>query len=451
VYGGQFLQGEAFARQVLERQPRNSEAFYILALSAMLQKRHEVVLPDIDQAIALDPKDAQFPFVKGISLAALGRADEAVASYRRALELRPAFFECWANLGNVLELNQRWEEAANAYAHALKLKPGATHVLNGMGLCQLALGELEPAVALFEFAIAGDPNFASAHNNLGNTQARLGNVDLAIKHLQEAVRIRPEFAEAWVNLGEQLYVAKRDAEAIAALDRALALDPANAGLRHLRDSIAGVQTERAPDEFIRGFFDRFAGHFDKRLVEDLEYRTPQRMVEFLRPWLAGKDMKLRIDDLGCGTGLSGAVLKPYAARLVGVDLSGQMLAKARERRLYDALHEAEIAKFLDAAPPGESDLAAAMDVFVYVGDLKEIFRAAARTLAPGGMFAFSVERHPGEEDFFLARSGRYAHSPRYLRALAAANGFKEWNAEETVIRKESNEPVKGYLFGFLKS
>ncbi len=265
------------------------------------------------------------------------------------------------------------------------------------------------------------------------------------------MRIRPGFAEAWINLGEQLYVAKRDAEAIAALDRALALDPANAGLRHLRDSIAGVQTERAPDEFIRGFFDRFAGHFDKRLVEDLEYRTPQRMVEFLRPWLSGKDMKLRIDDLGCGTGLSGAVLKPYAARLAGVDLSGQMLAKARERRLYDALHEAEIAKYLDAAPAGETDLAAAMDVFVYVGDLKEIFRAVARTLAPGGLFAFSVERHDGEGDFHLARSGRYAHSPRYIRELAAANGFREWNAEESVIRKESNEPVKGYLFGFLKS
>jgi len=451
VYAGQFLQGEACARQVLERQPRNAEALYILALSAMLQQRHEEVLPGIDKAIAADPKDAQFPFVKGISLAALGRVDEAVASYRRALELRPAYFECWANLGNILELNRRWEEAADAYAHALKLKPGAIHVLNGLGMCQLALGELEAAAALFEFAIAGDANFASAHNNLGNTQARLGNVDLAIKHLQEAVRIRPEFTEGWINLGEQLYVAKRDAEAIAALDRALALEPSNAGLRHLRDSIAGVQTERAPDEFIRGFFDRFAGHFDKRLVEDLEYRTPQRMVEFLRPWLAGKDGKLRIDDLGCGTGLSGAVLKPYAARLAGVDLSGQMLAKARERKLYDELHEAEIAKFLDAAPAGERDLATAMDVFVYVGDLAEIFRAVERSLASGGMFAFSVEHHKGEENFHLARSGRYAHSPRYLRALAQANGFKEWNAEETVIRKESGEPVKGFLIGFLKA
>jgi predicted TPR repeat methyltransferase len=162
-------------------------------------------------------------------------------------------------------------------------------------------------------------------------------------------------------------------------------------------------------------------------------------------------MQLRIADLGCGTGLSGAVLKPYAKTLVGVDLSGMMLAKARERRLYDALHEAEIARFLDAAPAGERDLAAAMDVFVYVGDLAEIFRAAARSLAAGGMFAFSVEHHQGDENFHLARSGRYAHSPRYIRALAQASGFTEWNAEEAVIRKESGEPVKGLLFGFLRT
>jgi predicted TPR repeat methyltransferase len=450
VHGGNFPQAEAFALQVLERQPRNAEAYYILALSAMFQNRHAEMLPPIERAIANSPNDSQFAFVKGIALAALGRTDEAVASYRRALELRPDFFECWANLGNVLELSQRWQEGADAYARALRLRPKVVNVLNGFGICQLALGDFEAAVALFEFAVAGDPNFASAHNNLGNTLGRLGRIEPAIKHLQEAVRIRPEFTEAWINLGEQLYFAKRDAEAIAALDRALALEPGNAGLAHLRDSIAGVQTARAPDDFIRGLFDRFAGEFDKHLVENLEYRTPQRMVEFLRPWLTGKDMQLRIADLGCGTGLSGAALKPYAKTLVGVDLSGQMLAKARERRLYDALHEAEIARFLDAGPAGERDLASALDVFVYVGDLAEIFHAVARSLAGGGMFAFSVERHDGEDDFHLARSGRYAHSPRYIRALAQASGFTEWNAEETVIRKESGEPVKGYLFGFLR-
>jgi predicted TPR repeat methyltransferase len=159
---------------------------------------------------------------------------------------------------------------------------------------------------------------------------------------------------------------------------------------------------------------------------------------------------LRIEDLGCGTGLSGIALKPWAARLAGVDLSGQMLARARERGIYDSLDEAEIAAHLDARPEGACDLAAAMDVFVYLGDLDPVFRAVTRSLAPGGMFAFSVERLEGEGDFHLAPSGRYAHSAAYLRARAAAHGLAEWKIGEAVIRKEAGQDVTGLLAAFTK-
>lgn len=450
VYAGRFPQAESAARGVLARQPRNPEAHYVLALSAMFQKRHAEALAPIEKAISLAAGDAQYAFVRALCLAGAGRVEEALAAYRRTLELRPAFFEAWANLGSLLETNGRFAEAEEAYVRADRLKPGIAAVLNGLGMCLLARGESAKAAEAFGRAVAADPKFATAQNNLGNTLGKLKQVDAAIVHLQEAVRLRPDYAVAWVNLGEQCYVAGRDAEAVAAIDRALALDPENGGLRHLRDAIAGVQTERAPDEYIRGFFDRFAADFDKRLVEDLEYRTPQRMMEFLAPWLAGREKSLRIEDLGCGTGLSGLVLAPYAARLEGVDLSGKMLDKARERGLYDALHEAEIAAYLDARPAGACDLAAAMDVFVYVGDLDAIFRAVARSLAPGGMFAFSVERLDGEGDFRLARSGRYAHSRAYLQALAKAHGLAEWRIEEADIRKEAGAPVHGILAGFTR-
>ncbi|MGE0355634.1 MAG: tetratricopeptide repeat protein [Burkholderiales bacterium] len=451
VYAGRFPQAESAARGVLARQPRNAEAHYVLALSAMFQKRHAEALAPIEKAISLAAGDAQYAFVRALCLAGAGRVEEALAAYRRALELRPAFFEAWANLGSLLETNGRFAEAEEAYLRADRLKPGIAAVLNGLGMCLLARGESAKAAEAFGRAVAADPKFATAQNNLGNTLGKLKQVDAAIGHLREAVRLRPDYAVAWVNLGEQCYVAGRDAEAVAAIDRALALDPANGGLRHLRDAIAGVQTGRAPDEYIRGFFDRFAADFDKRLVEDLEYRTPQRMMEFLAPWLAGREKSLRIEDLGCGTGLSGVELKPHASRLAGVDLSGKMLEKARERALYDELAEAEIAAYLDARPAGACDLAAAMDVFVYVGDLDAIFRAVARTLAPGGMFAFSVERLDGEGDFRLARSGRYSHSRAYLQALAKAHGLAEWRIAEADIRREAGKPVHGLLAGFTRA
>ena len=427
VYAGRFLQAEAGARQVLARQPRNAEAHYVLALSAMFQKRHADALPAIDKAMSLDAALAQYPFVRGMCLAGLGRVDEAVADYRRALALRPAFFEALANLGNLLELNGRYADAEDVYRRALALKADAAPVLNGYGICLLAREDLKQAADAFARAVAADPAFATGHNNLGNTLARLEQFDDAIVHLEEAVRLRPGFTEAWISLADQRY------------------------LKHLRDAAAAGQDGRGATEYVREFFDRFAPAFDQRLVEDLEYRTPQRMAQFLAPWLADRKGSLRVEDLGCGTGLSGLVLKPYAARIAGVDLSGRMLAKARERHLYDSLHEAEIAAYLEGKPAGECDLAAAMDVFVYVGDLEAIFRAVARSLAPGGMFAFSVERLDGEGDFRLARSGRYAHSRQYLRSLAKAHGLAEWKIEDAVIRKDAGRPVPGLHAAFTKA
>lgn len=450
VYDGRYLQAEAGAREVLARQPRNAGAHYVLALAAMFQGRHADALPHIDTAIGLEPGNPQYVFVRGMCLAGAGRVDEAIAAYRQALVLRPAFFEAWANLGNLLEKSRRHAEAQPAYERAIALKADAAPVLNGLGMCLLARGEVQKAAAAFARAVQADPALAAARNNLGNTLGQLGQHDLAIAHLREAVRLRPNYAGAWISLDHECHVAGRDAEAAAAIERALAADPGNRVLAHIRDSIAGAGAGRAPDDYVREYFDQLAGEFDTRLVDNLEYRTPQRMLEFLEPWLAQRAGGLRIEDLGCGTGLSGVVLKPRAARMAGVDLSGKMLARARERGVYDALHEAEITAYLGGLPAGDCDLAAAMDVFVYIGDLDAIFGAVGRALAPGGMFAFSVERLEGEENFRLARSGRYAHSRRYLQALAGAHGLAEWRIAESVIRKEAGAPVVGLLAGFTK-
>jgi predicted TPR repeat methyltransferase len=153
--------------------------------------------------------------------------------------------------------------------------------------------------------------------------------------------------------------------------------------------------------------------------------------------------KLDIADLGCGTGQCGVLFRPLARTLTGVDLAPNMIAKARERNVYDELIVADIADFL-AARPAAYDLALAADVFIYIGDMGPVFKAARRALRPGGMFAFSLETHEGQ-GYVVRTSRRYAQSLPYLRECAADHGFVESSVTPVVVRKEYKRNVDGVI------
>ena len=451
VHAGRFPAAEACAASVLARQPRNARAHYVLGLSLLFQQRHADALARLEQAVRHDRVNGQYHFVCAMCLTALGKAEEAILGYRRALQFRPQFFEALANLGNVLENARRFPEAAEVYRRALALRPDEALVLNGLGVCELAAGRFEEAAVALGRAVSLKPDLATALNNLATAEGKRGNGARAIELLRRAVELRPQFNEAWVNLGEQLYMARDDAAAIEAFDRALAIDPANDEIRYLRNSIAGVSMDRAPDQFVANFFDRFAADFDRRLTDDLEYRTPQVLAEMLGPWLATRS-DLRVADLGCGTGLSGLFVRPKARFLAGVDLSAKMLDRARERGIYDDLQRMEIAAYLRGRAAESFDLAIAVDVFVYVGNLEEVMQGCAAALARGALFAFSVEHlDDAAGDFTLARTGRYAHSRAYLERIGTVAGFKLMQSVPTVIRKEDGQPVHGDLYAFAKS
>ncbi|WP_431268756.1 class I SAM-dependent DNA methyltransferase [Dankookia sp. P2] len=176
----------------------------------------------------------------------------------------------------------------------------------------------------------------------------------------------------------------------------------------------------------------------------LDYRTPALLAALLaRAGLAPR-RALRVLDLGCGTGLSGAALAGFARRLEGLDLSPRMLAEARKRGLYDALHEADLLDWLPGRPGG-FELIAAADVLNYLGDLAPALTAIAGALAPGGVAAFSVEAGAGAP-FALGEAMRYRHDPDHVAALAAAAGLVLLAREEAVLRMEKGAPVVGALF-----
>jgi predicted TPR repeat methyltransferase len=206
--------------------------------------------------------------------------------------------------------------------------------------------------------------------------------------------------------------------------------------------LGGLAPERMPVDCVRHEFDEFAPSFDMVLAR-LQYRVPSMLAIRLARHLR-LDANCRTADLGCGTGLTGQVAKPYSAYLVGVDLSAGMLGIAKERGIYDELVEADLCDFLGSST-AHFDLVVAGDSLVYLGDLLPLFRTVHSTMTGNGMLLFSLELAELDSPYTLGATGRFAHSESALRDWLAACNFKVLSLEFEVLRMESGRAVDGML------
>lgn len=348
----------------------------------------------------------------------------------------------------------RLEAAADAYRRVLRHQPNEWIVLAHLGACERFRGRWVEAERALLRALVVRPEEPGTLNELGLVMAASGRPMDAIDFLERAVHAAPGFLQGWCNLGKLLYVEALErggsaSRAIHCFDRILELDPAQDEFRFLRDALRGDAVAAPPPGYVAGFFDRFAAAFDDKVAGRLAYSAPEEAAAMLAGLLQAR-RDLSVLDLGCGTGLSGAIVRPAAARLVGVDVSEGMLERARTTGLYDHLEREELQPFLDAADAGEHDLVLALDVFIYVGALDRVLPAIARVLKAGGQAIFSLERLEGE-GYRLAPSGRFAHSRAYVEGLAQAAGLQCIEAREFAVRKDAGRPVPALMLHYRRS
>ena len=133
-----------------------------------------------------------------------GKLDEAVACYRRALELKPDYAEAHNNLGNALKDQGKLDEAVACYRRALELKPDYAEAHNNLGNALKDQGKLDEAVACYRRALELKPDFAEAHDNLGSALEEMGDLQGAEDSFRAALRHNSRFAFAHYKLAELL-------------------------------------------------------------------------------------------------------------------------------------------------------------------------------------------------------------------------------------------------------
>jgi predicted TPR repeat methyltransferase len=404
-------EAEQLYARVLDVAPHHPDALHYTGLLAHQQGRTDEAINLIGQSLALSPNQADWHSNLGIVLQSDGRLGDAIAEYERAIELNPGHANAHSNLGVLLRAAGRPEQAESAYRTAIRLCPDHVDAYTNLGILLNGLNRPKEASECFCKAITLRPKHPDARRLLALAHCMIGEVDEAVKILKE-----------W-----------------------LEEDPGDPIAQHMLAASTGRDVPlRASNAFVEKTFDAFAASFEAKL-QSLSYRAPDIVAATLADTGLAADGRLDILDIGCGTGLCGPLLRPYASRLIGVDLSAGMLAHAREKNVYTDLRQCELTEFLRARHEA-FDVMVSADTLVYFGDLLEFCKSAASGLRPSGLLIFTLEHAVGEDniDYRLELHGRYSHSLAYIKRVLTHAGLTA-EAESAELRNEAGAPVAGLV------
>ena len=256
------------AQRSLDSLPGNSAAWLLLGLSLAQQQKYEEASTAFRQGFKLNSQDVWARQNFAICLEKLGRKDEAIKEFKRALAIKPRFGLAWLGLGQIYEeagktneaaacyqsalanpihradelttlarfcQSRKWFAAASTnYLEAIQLSPSDADLRVEAGQTLAELGRHVEAGQCFAEACQISPDWGQAHFLCGLEFGRAGRPADAEREFREAVRLMPDLAEARLNLGIALYQQQKFQAAMDAFHETLQRDPANAtALRYL--------------------------------------------------------------------------------------------------------------------------------------------------------------------------------------------------------------------------
>jgi predicted TPR repeat methyltransferase len=490
---GEVKASQALFSEILSHHPNNADALHGLGLCYALQRDFKQAVSAFEKAVKAAPHVAEFHNNLGNAYKAIGQIEAALTHYQEALRLKPTYPQAHNNLGTLYYQLGNYEKASEHFEKSIRMGPLSVDSHYNLANCYIQLDRLLDAVPHYQEVLKLRPDHLGALHNLGITLCGLKRFAEARPLLVQVIQREPENIDALFYLGiveRSLFSAleaKSYYEKILKLDpnhasshhnlatlslelgekenarthfeEALRLQPENKTAMHMLRALQGIPSnEGAPFEYTRALFDQYAYTYDEHVKNKLQYHVPFLLRQAMTPFVSKEDNPWTVLDLGCGTGLCAPLFADIADKLIGVDLSPNMIQVAKQQGGYYKLHVMDIATYLKHHQT-EFELIIAADVFVYFGALEEIFALVFKALKPSAFFTFSIERledaeataHPEQSIFQLRDTGRYAHHLEYIHELCQQIGFTIQVEKPEVLRYQEDRPVLGNIFVLQKN
>lgn len=441
---GLFSKAAEVLNQSLASHPNHPAALNNLGTIYFSQEKYEAAIDCFNQAIQLEPNYVDAYYNLGLAQIKLNKIAEADQIFKLILEKSENHVGALFHLATNYMRQNKINEAKELLLKIEQNYPNHLETQTNLATCYLKLGALNEAKSHYLNALELSGNDAQILFNSAVILTEQGHLDVAIQYYQRIIQNYPNDFATHNNLGVAFLAKQHLGFALHHFQEALRIQPNNISIAHIVSVLAKDQHLLAsPPDYIKSLFDAYADHYDPHLLKALDYQIPAIFFKIVNHAKKLIPQSLQILDLGCGTGLASEPFKPFAERLIGVDLSEKMLAVAAEKKLYDQLFQDDLLHFLKTQKIS-FDLVIAADTLVYLGELNSLFACVKAVLKPSGLFIFNTEIS-GDAPFKMNQSGRFSHQQAYLQQLAEDYQFKIIRYEMDVTRLQNNEPVYGHI------
>ena len=214
-----------YAARALALDPSLAEGYMLRGVVSYLDLDFEATEADYKRAIELEPGLSEAHRRYGSLLGTLGRKTEAIASYRRAVQLDPLSIRNRMNLAVGLYLLESDEDAAlRELLYILEIEPQNEDALYWAGAAFVTSGRVEEGIQMLERAREIDPDDPYVHSIIAWAYARVGrdaDARASLAHVPEqGGDLLKEIALVYGELGEKEL-------AFEYLDRAFETDPSS--------------------------------------------------------------------------------------------------------------------------------------------------------------------------------------------------------------------------------
>jgi tetratricopeptide (TPR) repeat protein len=189
--------------------------------------RSEEALQSYKKAIELDPENSDTWMSQGGASNNLGRYDEALQSYKKAIELDPKKPDIWMSQGDTLYNLRRYDEALQSYKKTIELDPGNPGAWMSQGDTLNSLECYDEALKSYKKTIELDPKNSHTWMSQGMVFKNLGRYNEALRSCKKAIELDPGNSNTWMHQGIVFNESGRYNEALQSHKKAIELDPGN--------------------------------------------------------------------------------------------------------------------------------------------------------------------------------------------------------------------------------